>query len=325
VAKPAEQTPLIATATVRLFHRAGVPSQVLHLLPGRGETIGAQLVAHPHTAGVVFTGSVPVAQQIHQLLSRSTQGIRPLIAETGGLNTMLVDATALTDQVVKDVIQSAFNSAGQRCSALRILCLHESIADLTISMLCGAMTHLVVGDPGHLDTDIGPVIDAAALSKLERHRFHLQQMGKIHHQNPLPPHLNGHYFAPLLAEIERLDQLTEEIFGPILHVVRFTDATLDALLDQINATGYGLTLGIHSRLHETIEHISRRMRVGNIYVNRNMIGAVVGVQPFGGVGLSGTGPKAGGPNYLKVFTYEQSLSTNTAAIGGDVELMRSKT
>ncbi len=324
VAKPAEQTPLIATATVRLFHRAGIPVEVLHLLPGPGDTIGAQLVAHRLTAGVAFTGSVAVAHQIHQTLAARKEAIRPLIAETGGINAMVVDPTALIDQVVKDTIQSAFNSAGQRCSALRLLCVHESIANQTIAMISGAMAELVVGDPASLDTDIGPVIDATALNKLERHKIYLQSIGKICAQTPVDKTLNGHYFAPLLVEIDSPSSLREETFGPILHVVRYGDDELETILEQINQTGYGLTLGIHSRLQETVDDISQKMRVGNIYVNRNMVGAVVGVQPFGGIGLSGTGPKAGGPNYLRAFTFEQTLSTNTAAIGGDVSLLQNK-
>ncbi len=324
VAKPAEQTPLIATATVRLFHRAGIPVDALHLLPGPGETIGTQLVAHPLTSGVAFTGSVEVAHQINQTMATSKIAIRPLVAETGGINAMIVDPTALIDQVVKDTIQSAFHSAGQRCSALRLLCVHESVADQTIAMISGAMAELRVGDPALLETDIGPVIDATALNKLERHKIYLQRIGKICAQTPLDEKLNGHYFAPLLAEIDSPNQLKEEIFGPILHLIRYREEHLETLLDQINQTGYGLTLGIHSRLQETVDYIAQKMRIGNIYVNRNMVGAVVGVQPFGGVGLSGTGPKAGGPNYLSAFTYEQTMSTNTAAIGGDVSLLQNK-
>ena len=293
LAKPAEQTPLIACAAVRLAHQAGIPRAALQFLPGPGETIGAALVAHPGIAGVMFTGSTDIARLIERsLAARPSNPV--LIAETGGLNAMIADSTAQPEQVVADVLASAFDSAGQRCSALRILCVQDDIADHVIEMLEGAMAQLCVGDPARLDTDIGPVIDADACKALRAYTK----------QQPLP--LPGYFVAPTLIEVD-IDHLPErEIFGPVLHVVRWKPGALPALIDRLNARGYGLTHGIHSRIDATIDLISSRIRAGNIYVNRNIIGAVVGVQPFGGEGLSGTGPKAGGPWILHRLLLEST-------------------
>ena len=322
IAKPAEQTPLIAAAAVRLMHEAGIPAEVLHLLPGDGATVGARLVADPRVAGVAFTGSTETARAINLVLAQRQGPLVPLIAETGGQNALVVDSSALPEQVVQDVLLSAFNSAGQRCSALRVLCLQSDIADRVIAMLKGAMAELSIGDPGLLSTDVGPVIDDDARSALERHAERMSRDGTLLSQCSLPPGLeHGIFFAPCAFEIDGLRRLEREVFGPILHVVRWQRDRLDALLDAINATGYGLTLGIHSRIDETIDTIHRRLRVGNTYVNRNMVGAVVGVQPFGGEGLSGTGPKAGGPHYLHRFAVERTLSVDTTAAGGNASLL----
>ncbi|ATW29617.1 trifunctional transcriptional regulator/proline dehydrogenase/L-glutamate gamma-semialdehyde dehydrogenase [Candidatus Williamhamiltonella defendens] len=307
LAKPAEQTPLIATEVVRILFEAGVPRKALQLLPGAGESIGSLLVKDPRVAGVMFTGSTSVARLIQNHLSerlnKKNQPI-PFIAETGGLNAMIVDSSALTEQVVTDVMKSAFDSAGQRCSGLRILCLQEDIAHKTLHMLRGAMAAYRVGNPEHFSTDIGPVIDAQAKEMIEGHIQAMKEKGRTVYQ---AAHLNkldkntdskGYFIKPTLIELDTFDELQEEIFGPVLHVVRFKRTDLMTMVDKINATGYGLTLGIQSRIDETIAEITARAKVGNIYVNRNMVGAVVGVQPFGGEGLSGTGPKAGGPLYL---------------------------
>jgi RHH-type proline utilization regulon transcriptional repressor/proline dehydrogenase/delta 1-pyrroline-5-carboxylate dehydrogenase len=321
IAKPAEQTPLIAAAAIRILHEAGVPGDVLHLLPGGGE-VGARLVADPRIAGIAFTGSTETARAINEVLARREGPIVPLIAETGGQNALIVDSSALAEQVVGDVIASSFNSAGQRCSALRVLFVQTDIADRVLAMLAGAMRELVIGDPAVLATDIGPVIDEAAREMLEAHAARMTREAKLIYQLDLPQDAaNGTFFAPRAFEIEGLDRLEREIFGPILHVVRWRGDQLDQVLDQIAATGYGLTLGIHSRIDETVRAIERRVRVGNLYVNRNMIGAVVGVQPFGGEGLSGTGPKAGGPHYLHRFAVERTVSVDTTASGGNASLL----
>ncbi len=296
VAKPAEQTPLIAAETVRLLHEAGIPRDVLQLVPGPGSSIGAALVADPRVQAVVFTGSSEVARSIQHSLAQ--RGNIPLIAETGGQNAMIVDSSALPEQVVADVLASAFNSAGQRCSALRVLCLQEDIADRVLHMLKGAMAELRVGDQARIETDVGPVIDAGAqaalMSYTEAHK------DRILFQTPLAASCAaGSFVAPTLLRIGCIGELTHEVFGPILHVVRFASHDLPRLIDDINKTGYGLTLGVHSRIDETVDFIVSRARAGNIYVNRTVIGAVVGVQPFGGEGLSGTGPKAGGPLYIR--------------------------
>ncbi|PTQ81469.1 L-proline dehydrogenase /delta-1-pyrroline-5-carboxylate dehydrogenase [Nitrosospira multiformis] len=300
LAKPAEQTPLIAAVAVRLLHEAGIPRPALQLLPGRGERVGEQLVKDVRVHGVIFTGSTEVAQLICRTLAlRSQKGEILFIAETGGQNAMIVDSSARIEQVVQDALTSAFDSAGQRCSALRILCLQEDIAEQVLEVLRGAMVELTVGDPRRLATDVGPVIDADAQHALLAHIEKMRAAGHTVFQPALPSVcVNGTFLAPTLIEIDHIDELKREVFGPVLHVVRFTRERLDELVGQINATGYGLTHGIHSRVDETIDFITKRVHAGNIYVNRNMIGAVVGVQPFGGEGKSGTGPKAGGPLYL---------------------------
>lgn len=317
LAKPAEQTPLIAYRAVQLLHEAGIPSYALQLLPGRGETVGQNLVSDPRVRGVIFTGSTEVAQLInHTLAERAANEGReiPFIAETGGQNAMIVDSSALPEQVVQDVLTSAFDSAGQRCSALRILCLQEEIADKVIDMLKGAMAELNVGNPTSLSTDIGPVIDHDAQRSLLAHIEQMKNKSALFFQAPLHTleERAGTFVAPTVVEIKSIAELAREVFGPVLHVLRYRREQLSELVDAINATGYGLTMGIHSRIDETIDFISTRARVGNIYVNRNIIGAVVGVQPFGGEGKSGTGPKAGGPLYLKRLQYgsEMDLGIN---------------
>jgi RHH-type proline utilization regulon transcriptional repressor/proline dehydrogenase/delta 1-pyrroline-5-carboxylate dehydrogenase len=317
VAKPAEQTPLIAFEAVRLLHEAGVPASVLHLLPGDG-AIGADLVAHPDVAGVVFTGSTDVARAINRALAAKDGPIVPLIAETGGINALIVDATALPEQVTDDVLTSAFRSAGQRCSALRILFVQEEVADRMIEMIAGAARELKLGDPADVSVHIGPVIDIDARQKLEAHIARMKRDARVHFAGLAP---QGQYVAPHIFELKSAGQLTEEVFGPILHVVRYAAGRLGEVLASIEGTGYGLTLGIHSRIDDMIEAVIDRLAVGNIYVNRNMIGAVVGVQPFGGFGLSGTGPKAGGPHYLTRFATEQTVTVNTAAAGGNAALL----
>jgi RHH-type proline utilization regulon transcriptional repressor/proline dehydrogenase/delta 1-pyrroline-5-carboxylate dehydrogenase len=322
LAKPAEQTPLMAAHAVRLMHRAGVPEDVLILLPGDGPSVGAPLVADPRIAGVAFTGSTETARAINQTLAARDGPIVPLIAETGGQNALIVDSSALAEQVVEDVLGSAFNSAGQRCSALRVLFLQEEIAARTIGMLKGALAELSIGDPGLLSTDIGPVIDDEARAMLAAHAERMDREARLIHAAALPDGLeHGTFFAPRAYEIDGLERLEREVFGPILHVVRYRADKLEAVVEAVGATGYGLTLGIHSRIDATVRAIHARARVGNAYVNRNMIGAVVGVQPFGGEGLSGTGPKAGGPRYLHRFAVERSLSVDTTAAGGNAALM----
>jgi RHH-type proline utilization regulon transcriptional repressor/proline dehydrogenase/delta 1-pyrroline-5-carboxylate dehydrogenase len=328
VAKPAEQTPLIAAEAVRILHEAGVPASALHLVPGDGE-VGAALVADPRVAGVAFTGSTEVARVINRALARKDTPIAPLIAETGGINPMIVDATALPEQVTDDVVASAFRSAGQRCSALRLLCVQDDVAERILAMVEGAARELELGDPRDPSTHVGPVIDAQAKDGLERWianlpaqarlRFRWDRFGGQDRSRTLPA--AGAYVAPTIIELARAGDLTQEVFGPILHVVRWRAEALDALLDEIAGNRYGLTLGIHSRIDGTVNHIAARLGHGNVYVNRNMIGAVVGTQPFGGSGLSGTGPKAGGPDYLRRFAAEQVVSTNTAAAGGNASLL----
>ena len=322
IAKPAEQTPLIAAEAVRLFHRAGIAPTALHLVPGDG-AVGALLVAHPGAAGVAFTGSTEVAWIINRTLAEKDGPIVPLIAETGGINAMIVDATALPEQVTDDVIASAFRSTGQRCSALRLLCLQDDIADRVIEMVAGAARELKLGDPRDPATHVGPVIDAEAKDKLDRWVAGMAAQGRVFFRGDLPDSLpaGGHYVAPAIIELERAGDLREEVFGPVLHVVRYRAGELDRLIDDIAAGGYGLTLGVQSRIDATARHIVARLAVGNVYVNRNIIGAVVGTQPFGGSGLSGTGPKAGGPNYLRRFALEQIVSVNTAAVGGNASLL----
>jgi RHH-type proline utilization regulon transcriptional repressor/proline dehydrogenase/delta 1-pyrroline-5-carboxylate dehydrogenase len=317
VAKPAEQTPLIAFEAIRLLHEAGVPVSALHLLPGDG-AIGAALTAHPDVAGVVFTGSTEVARTINRTLAAKDGPIVPLIAETGGINAMVVDATALPEQVADDVVTSAFRSAGQRCSALRLLFVQDDVADRMIEMIAGAARELRLGDPRDPSVQIGPVIDTDAKQRLEAHIARMKHEARMHFEGRAPA---GQYVAPHIFELADAGQLTEEVFGPVLHVVRYSAERLDHVLRSIERSGYGLTLGIQSRIDDTIEAVVDRLSVGNLYVNRNMIGAVVGVQPFGGQGLSGTGPKAGGPHYLTRFATEQTVTINTAAAGGNAALM----
>jgi len=322
IAKPAEQTPLVAASIIKIFHEAGVPKDVLQLLPGRGEVVGRALVEDPRVCGVIFTGSTETAKLIQQGLAGRSGPIVPLIAETGGINAMIVDSTALPEQLIADVIASAFGSAGQRCSALRILCIQEDIADNIIEMLKGAMKEMVVGDPMHLSTDVGPVIDEEAAQRLELHAKDLEQMSKLIYRVSLPDKVQNETFvAPQAYELSDLNELSEEFFGPILHVLRYHRDDLDKVIDGINAFGYGLTFGIESRIDKTVDYIQKRIKAGNIYVNRNMIGAVVGLQPFGGSRLSGTGPKAGGPHYLERLCTESSLTIDTTAAGGNASLM----
>jgi RHH-type transcriptional regulator, proline utilization regulon repressor / proline dehydrogenase / delta 1-pyrroline-5-carboxylate dehydrogenase len=322
IAKPAEQTPLVAAAAVHLLHEAGIPADALHLLPGTGRRIGAPLVADPRVAGVAFTGSTETARGIALALARRSGPLVPLIAETGGQNAMIVDSSALPEQVVADVLTSAFESAGQRCSSVRLLYVQADIAARLIDMLTGAMAELAIGDPALLATDIGPVIDDDARKALENHAARMEREGRLLYQCRLPPETrHGTFFAPRAFEIPSARLLNHEVFGPILHVVRWPDDRLDRALDDIDATGYGLTLGIHSRIDQNIRYILGRVRTGNNYVNRNMIGAVVGVQPFGGERLSGTGPKAGGPRYLHRFATERTTSTDTTAAGGNTTLL----
>jgi RHH-type transcriptional regulator, proline utilization regulon repressor / proline dehydrogenase / delta 1-pyrroline-5-carboxylate dehydrogenase len=322
VAKPAEQTPLIAARAVALLHEAGVPASALHLVPGDG-TVGAYLVADANTAGVAFTGSTEVGRIINQTLAAKRGPIVPLIAETGGINAMIVDATALPEQVIDDVIVSAFRSAGQRCSALRLLCLQDDVAEPMLAMLIGATRELKLGDPRQPSTHIGPVIDAEARAKLEGWIAEMERADRLRYRRDgsgKPP-AGGSYVAPAIIELDRARELREEVFGPVLHVVRWRAAELETLLDDIAGNGTALTLGVHSRIDLTVERTAARMPHGNIYVNRSMIGAVVGTQPFGGTHLSGTGPKAGGPNYLRRFTAEQVVTVNTAAAGGNAGLL----
>ena len=307
LAKPAEQTPLIAAQGINSLLEAGVPAGVVQLLPGRGETVGAKLTSDTRVRGVMFTGSTEVASLLQRNIATrlDAQGRpTPLIAETGGMNAMIVDSSALTEQVVVDVLASAFDSAGQRCSALRVLCLQDDLADHTLKMLRGAMAECRMGNPGRLTTDIGPVIDAEAKANIENHIQTMRAKGRPVFQavrensEDAREWQTGTFVPPTLIELASFDELKKEVFGPVLHVVRYNRNNLNELIDQINASGYGLTLGVHTRIDETIAQVTGNAKVGNLYVNRNMVGAVVGVQPFGGEGLSGTGPKAGGPLYL---------------------------
>jgi RHH-type proline utilization regulon transcriptional repressor/proline dehydrogenase/delta 1-pyrroline-5-carboxylate dehydrogenase len=322
IAKPASQTSLAATQMIQLLHEAGIPKNVLHLLLGAGAVIGDALLKDQRIAGVAFTGSTETAAHINVTLAQRGGAIAPLIAETGGQNTMIVDSSALPEQVVNDVIKSAFNSAGQRCSALRVLFLQKEIAPRIIDLLRGAMQELSLGNPAYLSTDVGPVINRAAQQQLQKYIQGLEKQGGMIYQVPIPDALAvGSFVGPCAFEIPSLAMLTREIFGPVLHVIRYSANQLDAVIDAINATSYGLTLGVHSRIEAKANYIQQRVRVGNIYVNRNIIGASVGVQPFGGEGLSGTGPKAGGPHYLYRFCTERVLTTNCAAIGGNASLL----
>ena len=376
-AKPAEQTPAVARRFVALLHAAGVPAAALALLHGPGELVGAALVADARTAGVCFTGSTGVAKIINRALAAKDGAIVPLIAETGGINAMIVDSSALPEQVVDAVVQSAFRSAGQRCSALRLLCVHEGVADAVIEMIRGALQELTVGDPALLATDVGPVIDREAFDGISAHIARLRRearwVGESPHPNPLPQAGEGeeraitqagkllplpsgeraggeaglssgmpraraavpackperalqvragahHFIPPIAFEISSIADIKQEIFGPVLHIVRWS-GDVDKVVQQINALGYGLTLGLQTRIDSRALRLAAAARIGNVYVNRNMIGAVVGVQPFGGEGLSGTGPKAGGPHYLLRFCAEQVVTINTAAAGGNAALL----
>ena len=323
LAKPAEQTPLTAALAIELLYLAGVPVEALQFLPGGGATVGAALTSDPRVAGVAFTGSNETARLIERALAQRPGPIATLIAETGGINAMIVDSSALAEQVVLDAVASGFNSAGQRCSALRALILQEDIAPRVLELLGGCMDELNVGDPALLATDLGPVIDDDALARLEQHAAQVTREAPWSHRTPLTrgERQAGRFFAPLAVEIESLAALEREVFGPVIHVVRYRARDLESLVDALNAKGYGLTLGVHTRIDSVAERIAARARVGNVYVNRNMIGAVVGVQPFGGCGLSGTGPKAGGPHYLQRFATEQTLTINTAALGGNASLL----
>jgi len=319
VAKPAEQTPLIASVTVGLLHDAGIPKSALQLVTGDGR-IGAALVADPRVAGVAFTGSTQVGLAINRALAAKDGPIAPLIAETGGINAMIVDATALPEQVTDDVVTSTFRSAGQRCSALRLLCVQDDVAEALIEMISGAVAELRVGDPREITTQVGPVIDAEAKERLDQ--WIAAHQSRVRFRAGSIP-AKGTFVPPTIIELPRASDLKEEVFGPILHVVRFAPDNLDTVLDEIADNGTGLTLGIHSRIDARIAHIAAHMRNGNVYVNRSMIGAVVGTQPFGGTGTSGTGPKAGGPNYLRRFATEQTFTVNTAAAGGNASLLAS--
>ena len=320
VAKPAEQTPLTAALAVALLHEAGVLRSVLHLVPGDG-AVGASLVADPRTAGVLFTGSTDVGRAINRALAAKAGPIVPLVAETGGINAMIVDATALPEQVSDDVIASAFRSAGQRCSALRLLCLQADVADRMLDMLIGATRELKLGDPRDIATHVGPVIDAEAKAKLEGWIAGMARAGRVRFRRDEAMPAAGNYVAPTIIELDRAVDLDQEVFGPVLHIVRWKADQLDALLDDIAMNGTALTLGVQSRIDLTVAGVAAGLPHGNIYVNRNMIGAVVGTQPFGGTGLSGTGPKAGGPDYLRRLAAEQTVTINTAAAGGNAGLL----
>jgi RHH-type proline utilization regulon transcriptional repressor/proline dehydrogenase/delta 1-pyrroline-5-carboxylate dehydrogenase len=321
VAKPAEQTPVVAAEAVRLLHAGGIPSDALQLVAGDGK-VGAVLVADPRIAGVAFTGSTEVGWAINRALAAKQGAIAPLIAETGGINAMIVDATALPEQVTDDVVTSAFRSAGQRCSALRLLCLQDDVADRMMEMISGAAAELQLGDPRDPATHVGPVIDADSKSRLEAWIARMSAQRRVRFRwdetRPLP---GGLFVPPTIVELDRARDLKEEVFGPVLHVVRWHAHRLQGLLEEIASNGTGLTLGIHSRIDSMVADVAGRLPHGNIYVNRNMIGAVVGTQPFGGTALSGTGPKAGGPNYLRRFATEQVVTINTAAAGGNASLL----
>ena len=322
IAKPAGQTPLIGSLGIELMHRAGIPKDVVQLAPGQGRVVGGTLTAHPLLGGVVFTGSTETARMINRTLAERDGAIIPFIAETGGQNAMIVDSSALPEQVTRDVISSAFQSTGQRCSALRVLFVQEDVADPMIAMIAGAMRALKIGDPGRLATDVGPVIDEDAGRLLDEHIQWLDKNARRICRLPLPDEAaHGSFVAPAFYEITSLSQLYRENFGPILHVIRFPSDGIEQVVEQINATGYGLTLGLQSRIDTVRDYVEEHARVGNFYVNRNQIGAVVESQPFGGEGLSGTGPKAGGPHYVARFAIERVTCIDTTAAGGNASLM----
>jgi RHH-type proline utilization regulon transcriptional repressor/proline dehydrogenase/delta 1-pyrroline-5-carboxylate dehydrogenase len=321
LAKPAGQTPITAFLAVGLLHEAGVPPAVLNLLPGGG-AVGAALIKDPRVAGVAFTGSNATAWAIQGALAERRAAMVPFIAETGGLNAMIADSSALPEQVIRDLVRSAFDSAGQRCSAARLFFVQDDIAPRMIDMLVGAVEALDIGDPLDFATDIGPVIDDDAVDRLDAHKLRMQRQAKPLADLELPFECEtGTYVTPAVFEIEDAAVLTEEVFGPILHVVRFKRGHLDKVVAAVNASGYGLTLGLHSRMASVADYVAEHVRVGNLYINRNQIGAVVGVQPFGGEGMSGTGPKAGGPNYLARFASERVRTTDLTATGGNVGLL----
>ena len=321
LAKPAEQTPLIAYRAVELMLEAGVPGDVLHFLPGDGADVGAYVVGRPEIAGVAFTGSTETATAINRTLAARDGALAVLIAETGGLNAMFMDSSALPEQVILDAVFSAFNSAGQRCSALRLLCVQDDVAARVIDLLRGHMQELVIGDPADLGTDVGPVIDAEALGILQAHVAAMADAETLIHRCEIDSSLAGTFMAPVAIQIGSLEAVEREVFGPVLHILRYPAKKIAQVMAAINAKGYGLTMGLHSRIDSRAAAFVRESGAGNIYVNRNMIGAVVGVQPFGGRGLSGTGPKAGGPNYLTRFATEYTVSNNIAAVGGNASLL----
>lgn len=322
LAKPAEQTSLIGAYAVELMYEVGFPREAMQLVTGRGSVIGASLVSNEDVNGIMFTGSTETAKVIQRSLAERDGEIIPFIAETGGQNCMIIDSSSLPEQVIVDVVDSAFGSAGQRCSALRVLFLQEEVADTMIEMLIGAMKSLKVGDPSLISTDIGPVIDEGSHDILQAHATRMKKEAKLLYEVELDASTRkGSFFAPVAFEIDSIKMLKREVFGPVLHVVRYKTSELDQVVDEINGSGYGLTFGVHSRIGHTIAYLQQRMKVGNMYVNRNMVGAVVGVQPFGGEGLSGTGPKAGGPNYLPRLCAERTISINTTASGGNATLL----
>jgi RHH-type proline utilization regulon transcriptional repressor/proline dehydrogenase/delta 1-pyrroline-5-carboxylate dehydrogenase len=321
LAKPAEQTPIAGFLAASILHEAGVPTDVLHLLTG-GAAVGAALVKDPRIKGIAFTGSNETGWSIQKALTDRKGEIIPFIAETGGLNAMIADSSALAEQVVRDALRSAFDSAGQRCSAARVLFVQEEVAARTIDMLAGAIGALDVGDPFQYATDVGPVIDEASQDNLEAHKVRMQREARELIDLKLPEHCRvGTYVAPAAYEIERMSVLEREVFGPILHVVRFQRGHMDKVVAAINASGYGLTLSLHSRIAGVADYVAEHARVGNLYVNRNQIGAVPGVHPFGGEGLSGTGPKAGGPNDVSRFAVERVRVTDITATGGNIGLL----
>lgn len=324
LAKPAEQTPIIACEAVKILHEAGIPKDVLHLIPGNGRYLGETLIPDNRISGVAFTGSTQTAQIINRMLASRDGPIVPLIAETGGLNAMIVDSSALLEQVTVDVLISAFRSAGQCCSALRVLFIQEDIAEKQIKMICDAVQELKVGDPIQLSTDIGPIIDKASIDMLNKHTEKMSRDKDSSLLSKVPMNTNSHngyFFPPYIYEIQKISQLKQEVFGSILHIIRFNKSQLNEVISDINSTGYGLTFSLQSRIQNQIDLISKKISVGNVYINRNQIGAAVGVQPFGGRGLSGTGPKAGGPHYLQRFSTEKVVSVNTTAFGGNTTLM----
>ncbi len=322
LAKPASQTRLIATRTVELMHKAGIPVDAIHLLLGDRQ-FGADMVAHHKVSGVAFTGSTATAKRIQKSLAENNPGIVPFIAETGGQNAMIVDSSALPEQVIDDVVHSAFGSAGQRCSALRVLYVQDDIADTVIGLLKGAMAELVIGDPSKLSTDVGYIIDERAKATLDQHIEYIEDKGTLIAAVDIPQDIpnKGRVFAPIAYEIPNVRVLKGEVFGPVLHVIRFSALELDDIIEQINGTEFGLTFGLHSRIQKRHDYVTKSINAGNLYVNRSTTGAIVGVQPFGGMGLSGTGPKAGGPHYLNAFAVEKVVSTDTTAMGGNASLI----